>query len=67
MNRVLVIIGVVVAAIGVVAGALVVVTPQLFGLINTESTPYAQYMLPLIIAGMVLVIVGVVIPERRTK
>ena len=60
MNRILVI-------IGVVAGALVVVTPQLFGLINTESTPYAQYMLPLIIAGMVLVIVGVVIPERRTK
>lgn len=67
MNRVLVIIGVVVAAIGVVAGALVVTTPQLFGLVNTESTPYAQYMLPLIIAGMVLVIVGVVIPERRAK
>jgi hypothetical protein len=67
MNRVLVIIGVVVAAIGVVAGSLVVVTPQLFGLVSTESTPYAQYMLPLIIAGMVLVIVGVVMPERRAK
>jgi hypothetical protein len=67
MNRVLVIIGVVVAAIGVVAGALVVTTPQLFGLVSTESTPYAQYMLPLIIAGMVLVIVGVVIPERKAK
>ena len=67
MNRILVIIGVVVAAIGLVAGALVVVTPQLFGLVNTESTPYAQYMIPLIIAGMVLVIVGVVIPERKAK
>jgi membrane-bound ClpP family serine protease len=67
MNRILVIIGVVVAIIGVVAGALVVTTPQLFGLVNTESTPYAQYMIPLIIAGMVLIIVGVVIPERKAK
>jgi predicted ABC-type sugar transport system permease subunit len=67
MNRILVIIGVVVAIIGLVAGALVITTPQLFGLVNTESTPYAQYMFPLIIAGMVLVIVGVLIPERRAK
>ena len=65
MNRILVIIGVVVAIIGLVAGALVITTPQLFGLITTSATPYAQYMFPLIIAGMVLVIVGVVIPSKK--
>lgn len=66
MNRILIIIGIVVAIIGLIAGALVVTTPQLFGLINTESTPYVQYMIPLIIGGMVLVIVGVVIPSKKT-
>ena len=65
MNVILVVIGVVVAIIGLVAGALVITTPQLFGLINTESTPYAQYMIPLIIGGLVLVIVGAVVPSKK--
>jgi len=64
MNKILIVIGIIVAIIGLIAGALVVTTPQLFGLVNTESTPYAQYMIPLIIAGMVLIIVGVVIPNK---
>jgi membrane-bound ClpP family serine protease len=67
MNVILVALGVVVAIIGLVAGALVVTTPQLFGLVNTESTPYAQYMIPLIIGGMVLVIVGAVVPSKITR
>ncbi len=66
MNTILVGIGVVVAIIGLIAGALVITTPQLFGLINTESTPYAQYMIPLIIGGLVLVIVGVVVPSKKS-
>jgi len=66
MNTILVAIGVAVAIIGLIAGALVITTPQLFGLVNTESTPYAQYMIPLIIAGIVLVIVGIVIPQTKT-
>lgn len=64
MNKILIVIGVVVALIGLVAGALVITTPQLFGLVTTSNTPYAQYMIPLIIAGMVLIIVGVVIPSK---
>jgi hypothetical protein len=67
MNRILIAIGIVVAIIGLIAGALVITTPQLFGLVNTESTPYAQYMIPLIIGGMVLIIVGAIIPESRTQ
>jgi len=65
MNRILIIIGIVVAIIGVIAGALVVTTPQLFGLVTTSDTPYAQYMIPLIIGGMVLIIVGAVIPSKK--
>ena len=65
MNRILIIIGIIVAIIGVIAGAIVITTPQLFGLVNTESTPYAQYMIPLIIGGMVLIIVGMVMPIKK--
>ena len=66
INRILIAIGIVVVIIGVVAGAVVITTPQLFGLVNTESTPYAQYMIPLIIGGIVLIIVGAVIPGKKT-
>jgi hypothetical protein len=65
MNVILVGIGVVVAIIGLIAGALVITTPQLFGLVTTSSTPYAQYMIPLIIGGIVLVIVGALVPSKK--
>ncbi len=65
MNRILIAIGIVVTIIGVIAGALVITTPQLFGLVTTSSTPYAQYMIPLIIGGIVLIIVGAVIPSKK--
>ena len=67
MNRILIAIGIVVVIIGVIAGAVVVTTPQLFGLVGTESTPYAQYMIPLIIGGIVLIIVGAVIPSKKME
>jgi len=65
MNRIIIAIGILVAIIGVIAGALVITTPQLFGLVTTSDTPYAQYMIPLIIGGMVLIIVGAAIPQSR--
>jgi hypothetical protein len=65
MNVILVGIGVVVTIIGLIAGALVITTPQLFGLVTTSSTPYAQYMIPLIIGGIVLVIVGALVPSKK--
>jgi len=65
MNRILIAIGIVVVIIGVIAGAVVITTPQLFGLVTTSDTPYAQYMIPLIIGGIVLVIVGAVIPSKK--
>jgi hypothetical protein len=66
MNVILVGIGVVVAIIGLIAGALVITTPQLFGLVSTSDTPYAQYMIPLIIGGIVLIIVGMVVPSKKS-
>ena len=66
MNRILIAIGIVVVIIGLVAGALVITTPQLFGLVTTSSTPYAQYMIPLIIGGLVIVIVGAVVPSKKS-
>ena len=65
MNRILIAIGIVVVIIGLIAGALVITTPQLFGLVTTSDTPYAQYMIPLIIGGIVLIIVGAVIPSKK--
>jgi hypothetical protein len=67
MNVSLVAIGVAVAIIGLIAGALVITTPQLLGLVNTESTPYAQYMIPLIIGGLFLIILGAVVPSKTTR
>jgi membrane-bound ClpP family serine protease len=65
MNRILIAIGIVVVIIGILAGAVVITTPQLFGLVTTSDTPYAQYMIPLIIGGIVLIIVGAVIPSKK--
>jgi len=67
MNRILIAIGIVVVIIGVLAGAVVITTPQLFGLVTTSDTPYAQYMIPLIIGGIVLIIVGAVIPSKKNQ
>ena len=67
MNRILIAIGIVVVIIGLIAGAVVITTPQLFGLINTSDTPYAQYMILLIIGGMVMITVGSVIPRKKIK
>ncbi len=65
MNRLLIAIGVIVVIIGVIAGTIVFVTPELFGLITVNETPYAQYMIPLIIAGLVLIIVGAAVPGKK--
>ncbi len=65
MNRPLIAIGIVVVVIGLIAGTFVIVTPEFFGLISANETPYAQYMIPLIIAGLVLIIVGAMVPGKK--
>ncbi len=65
MNKYLIAFGVIVVVIGLAAGTIVITTPELFGLVTTNETPYAQYMIPLIIAGLVLIIVGAVMPTKK--
>jgi uncharacterized membrane protein YdcZ (DUF606 family) len=58
MNKVLIIIGVVLIAIGIVAGVFTTTQTHLFGLYTTSSIPYAAYAIPLFVGGIVLIIVG---------
>jgi uncharacterized membrane protein YdcZ (DUF606 family) len=65
MNKALIIIGVVLLAIGIVAGVFTSTQSHLFGLYSTTSTPYAAYMIPLLIGGIVLIIVGAVVGKKK--
>ena len=65
MNKALIIIGVVLLAIGIVAGVFTSTQSHLFGLYSTTSTPYAAYMIPLLIGGIVLIIVGAVAGKKK--
>lgn len=65
MNKSLIIIGVVLLAIGIVAGVFTTTQSHLFGLYSTSSIPYAAYMIPLLIGGIVLIIVGVVTGKKE--
>ncbi len=58
MNKPLIVIGVILLAIGIVAGIYTTTQEQLFGLYTTSTIPYAAYMIPLVIGGIVLMIVG---------
>ncbi len=69
MNRTLLIIGIVAVVLGIIAKSYSVTTSQshLWGLYSTASTstPYSSLSIPLLIAGIVLGIVGVVIKDKR--
>jgi hypothetical protein len=58
MNKSLIIVGVVFLVIGLAAGVFTVTQSHLFGLFSTSSIPYAPYMIPLLIVGIVLIIIG---------
>ena len=67
MNKTLVIFGTIVVIIGVIANIYTETTSQsqFFGLYSTTNSakPYATLAIPLIIAGIVLLIVGMVMKE----
>jgi uncharacterized membrane protein YdcZ (DUF606 family) len=64
MNKSLIIIGVVLLAIGIAAGIYTTTQEQFFGLFTTSTIPYAAYMAPLIVGGIVLMIVGAVAGQK---
>jgi len=65
MNKSLIIIGVVLLAIGIVAGIFTTTQSHLFGLYSTSSIPYAAYTIPLFVGGIVLIIVGAVTGKKE--
>jgi len=71
MNYIVVGIGVALVIIGIFAQVFAVTTEDeaLGGLIQTEDVerPYQQFGLPLIIGGVVVVLIGLFIPGRRTQ
>ena len=71
MNKTLIIIGIVILVIGIFTSVYSETTTQsqLFGLYNTSNTlnPYSSYSVPVLIAGIVLIIVGAVIKNTKNK
>ncbi|PIU29826.1 hypothetical protein COT07_04105 [Candidatus Woesearchaeota archaeon CG07_land_8_20_14_0_80_44_23] len=65
MNKSLIIIGIVLLVIGIVAGAFITTQSHLFGLYTTTSTPYAAYMIPLLVGGIILIIVGALTGKKE--
>ena len=69
MKALLIVIGIVLILLGIGAGVYQTTTTEshLFGLFSTSSTstPYQSYMVPLIIGGAVLIIVGAVIGRSK--
>ena len=67
MKVALIVLGLILIILGVGAGVFTSSQSQLFGLYTTTSTPYKEFMIPLIIGGAILIIVGAVIPAKRGK
>ena len=65
MNKSLITIGIVLLVIGIGAGIFTVTRTHLFGMVTTSSIPYAAYMIPLLIIGIVLIIIGVVTGGKK--
>ncbi|MCX6769840.1 MAG: hypothetical protein NT051_04140 [Candidatus Micrarchaeota archaeon] len=65
MNKTLAMIGIVLVIAGVITGAYSISQSQMFGLFTTSSTPYQEYMIPLIVGGLVLIIAGMYMGSEK--
>ncbi|HII98315.1 MAG TPA: hypothetical protein HA272_03415 [Methanoregula sp.] len=63
-NKYLLISGIVSIILGIIASSYTVNQEHLFGLVSTSTAPYAEFAIPLIIAGIVLIIVGFVLENK---
>jgi hypothetical protein len=65
MKAALILLGVIVVLLGIGAGVYKTTQSHLLDLYTTSSSPYSNLAAPLIIGGIILVIIGVVIPHRK--
>jgi hypothetical protein len=63
-NIYVLVIGIVSVILGIIAIYYKETQEQFFGLVSTSSAPYAEFAIPLIIAGIVLIIVGSVLENK---
>ncbi len=65
MKKALIWVGVVFLVLGILAGVVRTEEEQAFGLFSTTSTPYVPYMIPLLLAGIILIIVGAFVGRKE--
>jgi len=65
MKAALILLGVIVVLLGIGSGVYKTTQSHLLGLYTTSSSPYSNLAAPLIIGGVILVIIGAVIPHRK--
>lgn len=65
MKAALIILGVIVVLLGIGTGVYKTTQSHLLGLYTKSSSPYINLAVPLIIGGVILVIIGAVIPHRK--
>jgi len=63
-NSSVIVIGIIIAILGFIAGNYKETQTHLFGLYSTSSAPYSEFMIPLIIGGIILIIVGLVLNDK---
>ncbi len=66
-NTGLIIVGLVLLVLGIGAGSYTIMEEHLWGLYETESTPYEEYSIVLMIVGIVVIIIGAMINSGNHK
>jgi len=66
VNKTLVIIGAIAVVLGIIAGVYTKTESQLYGLVSTTTKPYHAYMIPMLVGGAVLIVVGLVVGHKKT-
>ncbi len=65
MNKSLVYGGIIALVLGIVLGSITVSQSHLWGAYQTTSTPYAAFMIPLVIGGIIMIIIGITGSKKR--
>jgi membrane-bound ClpP family serine protease len=65
MKGALIFLGLIVIVLGIVAGVYKTTQSHLLGLYTTTSSPYSNLAAPLIIGGVILIIIGAVVPRQK--
>ena len=57
--------GILLIVLGIIAGVYTRTESQLYGLVSTTTKPYQAYMIPMLVGGVVLIVVGLVVGHKK--